>query len=247
MRTAALSTDPIQNSPWRQWSDAGRPATSMRVPQAGPGAGEWCWKCATSTARHLPGHLLRRPRGRDRRARAWSCRRSEVVQSSSASTRVTAERFECPADARTRPTQGAMAAAWRWCRRIAVSRPRHGSVDRHATRPSPRRRALSRFGLLLVAVNGAQLGSGPRACRRVRTPLRRRLSTLSGGQPAEGRPGEMAVDTAAGPDRPTSHARYRRRNQGRGAPVMSGLAAQGVAVVMVSSELPEVRHGRRCS
>jgi rhamnose transport system ATP-binding protein len=112
------------------------------------------------------------------------------------------------------------------------------SIERNAT--LTRRRALSRFGLL---VGGGERRSAREWTTRLQTKyasLSDTVSTLSGGNQQKvvlakwlsTEPRVLIVDEPTrGIDVGTKAEVHR---------LMSGLAAQGVAVVMVSSELPEV-------
>jgi rhamnose transport system ATP-binding protein len=112
------------------------------------------------------------------------------------------------------------------------------SIERNAT--LTRRRALSRFGLLL---GGGERRSAREWTARLQTKyanLSDAVSTLSGGNQQKvvlakwlsTQPRVLIVDEPTrGIDVGTKAEVHR---------LMSGLAAQGVAVVMVSSELPEV-------
>jgi rhamnose transport system ATP-binding protein len=112
------------------------------------------------------------------------------------------------------------------------------SIERNAT--LVRRRALSRFGLL---VGGAERRSAAEWTRRLQTKYGRigdPVGTLSGGNQQKvvlakwlaTEPKVLIVDEPTrGIDVGTKAEVHR---------LMSALAAQGVAVVMVSSELPEV-------
>ena len=61
-----------------------------------------------------------------------------------------------------------------------------------------------------------------------------------GRQSAKGRPGEMARHRPQDPHRRRADPRHRRGNEGRIHRLISTLATRGVAVIMISSELPEI-------
>ena len=63
---------------------------------------------------------------------------------------------------------------------------------------------------------------------------------LSGGNQQKVLVGPMAADRAAHIDSRRADARHRRRREGRNSPIDSTLAAGGAAVIMISSEMPEI-------
>ncbi len=66
------------------------------------------------------------------------------------------------------------------------------------------------------------------------------VAQLSGGKPAEGRHRQVAGDRSANPDPRRADARRRRRRQDRDPQAHEPARAPRLAIIMISSELPEV-------
>ena len=103
---------------------------------------------------------------------------------------------------------------------------------------------LQAFAMGLIVRSGAGAPQRRRAPRRARHPhgLGRHAGRHPvGRQPAEGGPGQVAVDDAAGRDLRRADARHRcRRQESEIYKLMRGLADAGVAVLMISSDMEEV-------
>ena len=200
-----------------------------------------CGRAAHARGR-VHRHQLRGPRGRDRRARGARRRgRSEVARAIFGIDRADAGHVEV--DGNRLPKAKPTAAMKAGIGFVPEDRRQQGlvmelSVARNAT--LTRMGALSRGGIIRGARRARarrRLGDAPAA----QVPPPRRPGRLPlGRQPAEGRAREVAGDRAEGPHRRRADARHRRGDEGRGPPPASELAGRGVAVLMISSELPEV-------
>ena len=66
------------------------------------------------------------------------------------------------------------------------------------------------------------------------------ITSLSRRQPAEVHHRPLAADAAQGAAARRSHARHRRRRQGRALPLIDELCREGLGIIVTSSELPEL-------
>ena len=96
-------------------------------------------------------------------------------------------------------------------------------------------------GLFIDERAETRWSSGIPAEARVRwpTPIRSHRQSV-GRQPAEGGARPLAGAQAQGADRRRADPRHRRRRQGRGPPGAFDMARGGIAIIVISSELPEV-------